>query len=231
MSRAADIGVVAGGLMRLPVPAPGLVRIRAVDNPALGVVAELDGPVQPEGYGTWGQVDRPKKLPLTEYTGLDPLSLPIPLLLDRWSERASVEPEIKAIETMLGRHGAEQPSVVTIEGPGIPFGFERDQSLRFVLGGLSWGDDIRTVGSGGDRSYVQLTLTATQFTAADVVVTRDSKVRKFYKVTSSRPYTLRSIGKKFGQSPAQMKALNRKRKGIPADSDLRIKAGVKVRVN
>lgn len=229
MSRASEIGVVRGGLEQLPAVAAGLVRFRAVDNVALGFVAELDGPVTPDGWGTWSQIERPKKLPLTDFAGVDPLTLEIPILLDRWPEQRSVEPEIKVLESILGRHGAARPSVVIVEGPGIPFGYDRDQSLRFVLGPPSWGDDTRTIGVAGERAYVQLTLTATQYT--EIAKDAAGKSRAFFKVTRADPNKLRGIAKKHRISVTKIKSLNKGRKGIPADPDKTIKPGVKVRVS
>lgn len=229
MSRESEIGLCAGGLAPLPAVAPGLVRLRAVDNPALGVVAELDGPVTPGGYGQWGQIERPRKLPLTTYTGLAPLVLPIPILLDRWQSSRSVEPEIKAIETMLGRHGVDRPSPVTVEGPGIPFSFERDESLRFVLTEPSWGDDVRTTGLAGERAFVQLTITAMQYTPLSE--DDDGKARKYFKVTKANPNKLRGIAKKHKITVKKIKQLNKDRKGIPGDPDKVIKPGVMVRVS
>lgn len=230
MSRAFEIGLAPGGLDQLPPPAPGLVRIRAVDNPALGLVAELDGHVDSAGGAVWGQIERPRNLPLTDFAGTEPIVLTIPMLLDRWTEQMSVEPEIRTLEMMLGLHGAVRPAVVIIEGHGIPFAFQRDQSLRFGLSGLSWGDDRRTAGAAGERSFVQLSITATQYTAPSVVTTTDPPARRYYKVTSKKPYTLRAIAKKKGITTKKILSLNKSDKKIPRDVDKRIKAGRKVRV-
>jgi hypothetical protein len=232
MSRASEIGVVAGGLEPLGAVAPGLVRIRAVDNAGLGLVAELEDRPVPSGYGVWSQIERPKKLPITDYAGLEPLAIPIPMLLDRWPEQRSVEPEIKMLETIAGRHGAERASVVTIEGPGIPFSFERDSSLRFVLSDLSFGEDQRTFGAAGERCFSTLSVTAVEYTAPDLIITKDPKApRRYYKVTKKPPNTIAGIAKKYRTTSKKILSLNKGVKGIPRDKNVKIKAGKKVRVS
>jgi hypothetical protein len=229
-------GVIAGGIEDLPLPAPGLVRLRAVAHPGLGLVAELNGPVLPKGYGSHTVTPRKARLSITTFEGLAPLELPLPLLLDRWSEQGSVEAEITVLETLLGRRGGRdisRPPQIIIEGFGIPHSYSRDASLRFTLtGDPAWGEDIRTRGTDGHRSYVPVTVTALQVNLPDIVQDAAGNVsRAYYTVPKTgSPRTLRGIARKYHVSDwRRVRALNRAAPGVPGDPDKAIKAGTRVR--
>lgn len=231
MARRAKIGVVAGGIDPLPAPAPGLVRLRAVDVPSLGLVAELTGHVIPSGYATLEMVDRRGKSPIIDFSGYPALTLKIPMLFDRWLSARSVEAEVQALEVMYGRRGAKRPATLTIEGFGVPHSNTANPDVRWVLSGdPEWdADNIRTRGSDGHRSYVPVTVTAVQY-ATPLTLLGSNEARRFYVVTRSGPRTLRAIARKFRVDWKILRVLNKGARAVPLDPDKAIKRGTKVRV-
>jgi hypothetical protein len=226
-------GVAAGGIEPLPLPEPGFIRLRAIAHDNVGLVAELDGPVTaPSGYGTHDIVDRPQRVGITTYHGRAPLTLRIPLLFDRWTTQASVEPEITLLETLFGIRQFTRPPQIIVEGFGVPHSYSRDASLRWVLSGdPEWGDDIRFLPVGGHRTFVQVVVNALQVSLPSTVTEPAppkgrAAPRKHVRSTSTLN-TLRKIAKHNKLNWHTLRTLNPR---LPADPDKSLKAGTKVRV-
>lgn len=233
------LGVTAGGIDPQPPPLPGFIRFRAVDDPDVGLVAELNGVVTPAGYGAQEVTDRKGRVGITSYAGRQPITLPIPLLLDRWQTRESVEAELKMLDTMLGMNvNVPEPPALIVEGIGVPFSYARNPRLRWVLtGDPDWGD-IR-YGDGGQRSYVPVTVTAMQVskpsTLTRAVKPPDHRKRQFHVVPSSHGKlgpdglggTLREIARGWHTTWQALRTLN---PDLPADPDVVLPQGTVVRV-
>jgi len=234
MARENEIGVVPGGLEQRPVPAAGLVRLRAVGSPSLGLVAELTGPVLPSGYGDFDSTPRRGKAPIIDRARKGSLTLPLPILLDRWSTGGSVEPEIKVLERMYGRgeDSAWPPPILIVEGFGVPHSYTRNADLRWVLSGdPQWGDDIRTRGTVGLRSYVPVTVTLVQYEAPDGIEdAAGNTTRRYYTVPKAGgSNTLRKLARAKNVTVTKLRTLNKGVRAVPADPDKTIKRGTKVR--
>lgn len=234
-TRRSTIGVVGGGLDDLPLPEPGLVRLRAVAHD-LGVVAELNGTPLPTGYAVHAVTERKRRVGITSYSGRQPLSLRLPLLLDRWSERASVEREVRVLEQLLGLDALlTAPPQVIVEGFGIPHSYSRAPHLRWVLSGdPEWGDDIRYRGDDGHRSYVPVTVLLLQYERPEKLAapgaddTAATGRRQYVTVPrGSQQRTLRQIARRRKVRWQTLRHLNPR---LPGDPDKHLPAGTKVRV-
>lgn len=235
-------GVVAGGLAAMPLPKVGFVRFRAVNHPRMGVVAELDGDVTSSGYGEHSVTPRPGQIGITGYDGRHPLTLRIPLLLDRWTGQGSVEAELRMIERLHGLDAdLDAPPAVIVEGIGVPHSYSRSPQNRFVLtapgGDIEWGDDIRYRPSDGHRLFVPFVVTAQLLVRPKALGASSDhddtdsntgwSVRHYYTVPKTgHPRTLRGIAKKFGKTWQQVRKLN---PYLHADPDVTLTAGIKVR--
>lgn len=227
-------GVTAGGLQDLPLPEPGLVRFRAVDHPDLGIVCELNGHVLPTGYAQHEVVGRQGYEGILNYTGREPLGLRIPLLLDRWTSRGTVEADIGVLERL---HGLDDklvgsPSII-VEGFGIPHSYSRSAQLRWVLTGDPDFDteNIRTRGLDGHRSYVPVVVTARCDTKPRTLTAPSSGTGARHTFTvqkGSKLNTLRAIAKHRHQDWKALRTLN---PALPGDPAVTLKAGTKVRVS
>lgn len=228
-------GVVEGGLRRLHPPQPGFVRFRAPKHPKIGLVAELNGPIVPvDGFGNESIVDRPGRVGITVDTGRNPYAQRIPILLDRWQQHRSVEPEIRMLERMLGldRDLPRRPLLV-IEGQGIPHSYERAAHLRWKLTDPDWDDsDIRYVNN-RDRAFVAVSVLARVHTVPESLAEPEDGVnvgkrgRAFFRSTS-RLNTLREISRHVRVPVKDLKKLNEK---LPKDPDKALRAGTRVRVD
>lgn len=134
------------------------------------VTCLIDAPgitVNPEGYGGWNPVTRPKNVALLDWVGFDPMSLTIPVLFDDWTTQKSVENDILALELLAGRGpgggGRRQPPDVELAavagfGSLIPHNFNGETN-RWVITSLEWSTDEDDIlrrkaqgdGSGGHR--------------------------------------------------------------------------------
>lgn len=233
MAERDTLGVVDGGLEERPLPAPGFVRFRAVHSDKMGLVAELNGTVKPTGYGEHDVTDRPGDVGITSYKGRAPLALAIPLLLDRWSERKSVEAEVRMLERMLGLDSQlDQPPTIIVEGFGVPHSYTRAPQNRFVLSGdPDWGEE-RFRGTDGHRSYVEVAVTARLLVRPETIEAPgaggSSSARRYYTVPrTGHPRTLRGIAKKRHVDWRRLRQLNPR---LPGDPDHGLRGGTKVRV-
>jgi hypothetical protein len=226
-------GVTTGTVVPLPAPEPGLIRFRAIAYPTLGLVAELNGIPTISGYGVVATIDVPHGIGISSPSGRPPLRMSIPLLLDRWSERRSVEPELAMLERLLGIGPSPSiPPQIIIEGIGVPHSYSRDPGRRWRLtDDPEWGDDVRTVRSSGSRGYVEVTVSALEVTDPQVDIEVDSPTRRFFTIPrTGHPRTLRGVAKKFGRDWRQLRKLN-PTLTLAGDPDHPIKGGTKVRLS
>ena len=232
------LGLATGGTLALPLPTPGSVRFRAANDWTLGVVCELNGPVlPPTGAGTHDLVERKGRVALTEYHGKAPMMLKVPVLLDRWSDRKSIEPELRMLERLHAINTQQRPPRMIVEGRGVPYAHHRAPSARWVFDGdPDWdGDDIRTIGSAGVRAYIAGTVTLLRVSApaaADPEDTSDDAKAKARHVATvdahDRARTLKQIAAKHKVSWRQLHKLNPK---LPADPDKKLPGGTRVRIS
>lgn len=228
-------GVVEGGLAHLHPPPPGFVRFRAAHRRNMGLIAELDGPILPvDGYGSDEITDRPGRVSLTYEHGTSPLALRIPLLLDRWRDQRSVEPEIRMLERMLGL-GSDRPDrpLVIVEGQGVPHSYERAAHLRWRLSEPEWGDDDVRYVNNRHRAFItvsvlaRLAVTPDTLAEPDEHVTAGKKGRAFFH-TTARINTLKEVARYLRVSWKTLRKLNPK---LPKDPDKKLRAGTRVRID
>lgn len=135
-------------------------------RPPLSVTAlRGDGaPSVQSGYGGWTVVDRPRRKGLTQWTGIAPLRLAVPLLLDGLADARSVERDCETLEALARRSaGAPRPPILRVRG-AVPHA-----SLAWVVDtdGLAWGDALYDLG--GFRVRQAVTVTLLEYVAPDQV--------------------------------------------------------------
>jgi hypothetical protein len=105
------------------------------------VIARLgEGMPVRTGYGGWSTIERPGRVSLTTWTGIEPIEISIPLLFEGWPRR-SVESEIAELEAMAtvapDRPRGEAPPVIHVAGGSLP---RFPRRALWVISSLEWGD-------------------------------------------------------------------------------------------
>lgn len=115
------------------------VRFRTYSPSSVLDVLMGDGAAQLSGgFGGWQVVQRPKRISLTEWNGVDPTTQTIPVMFDGWTDERSVEPEIARLEAMSRASPGElEPPIVRIAGP------IHHPELDWVINDIQHGETIR----------------------------------------------------------------------------------------
>lgn len=152
----------------MPAPPPvGWVRIASSDPP-VSILARLaaDRPDVTAGYGGWQEVARPRRRPLSVWTGSPGLRMTLPILLDRFRAGVSVEREIGQLEKLAlptAADGSPPRLRFNARGGAVPH-----QNRVWVVDTLTWGD--AEMNAAGNRTRQQVTLSLLEW-IADVRVT------------------------------------------------------------
>jgi hypothetical protein len=152
----------------VPAPPPaGFVRITSADPP-VAITARLSDarPNVTAGYGGWQEIARPRRRPLSVWTGSPGLRMDLPLLLDRFAAGTSIERQITQIESLALPTAADgSPPRVRFAARG---GAVPHQNRVWVVDTVAWGDAL--MNRAGDRTRQQVTLSMLEW-IADVRVT------------------------------------------------------------
>jgi hypothetical protein len=117
-----------------------------------------------DGYGGWEVVNRPRQSGLTQWNGRAPLQMSVPIVIDGFMGRDSVELEVSILEKMsigdLNDNG-EPPPVITVSGPAVPH-----SKQDWVIEGATPGASIRK-NSNGDLIRQEYEVVLRRHSAAD----------------------------------------------------------------
>lgn len=147
---------------------PTTIVLKAIDPAGPEVLMRHgDGPSIPSSDAGWEFTKRPRNTSMTEWVGVDPYTLVVPIVMDQYSVDGSVE---AAWETLRGiarnRVGPRnQPAVVSIACPIVPLTW-----LHWVIQSLVPTTEYRRSPDGA-RSYIEATMTLYQWEPTDLAVT------------------------------------------------------------
>jgi len=195
--------------MAAAVPAVGWCRVFSTDPP-LSVVARLseDRPNVDQGYGGWNEVARPRRSPLTTFTGSPGLHLTLPLLLDKFTTGASVEVDIARLQKMGQPTAAdgEPPRVrVVARGGAIPY-----QGRRWVINDLQMGD--AEMNAAGDRTRQHVTLSLIEYVEDVHLAQRSAANRRRAKAAAVKQK--RGAAQKRVNAKRSSKAVKKKTRAV-----------------
>ncbi len=122
------------------------------DPPSVfGVTAQLTADVAVPNAGD-GNVERqeiPRRTARTVWKGRAPITLQVPILLDGWARRLSMEASIRNLDAMMGRGRAGTPTGpldLIIDASGwVPYDQRTQPDLRWWIEGIEWSDSVDDV--------------------------------------------------------------------------------------
>jgi hypothetical protein len=151
-------------------PATGFVRIKSSDPPVTLTARLADTrPNVDAGYGGWAEVARPRRRPLSVWTGSPGLRLTLPVLFDSFRSGLSVERQLSQLEKLslpTAADGAPPRLRIQARGGHVPH-----TDRVWVVDSLTWGD--ATMNKSGNRTRQQVTLALLEY-IADVRVNERS---------------------------------------------------------
>lgn len=164
-------------------PPVGYVTLASTDPP-ITVEARLwqDRPNVDSGFGGWDEIERPRRSPLTTFKGSPGLHLTLPLVLDHWTDEASIEATIRDVERLgeATSSDGEPPQLrLSVTGGAIPYA-----DRTWVVEGIDWGDAIMS--AAGDRVRQAFTLSLLEYVTDVYLTERSAAARRRKKSAKSK---------------------------------------------
>lgn len=153
-------------------------------------------------YGGWEKVKRRRGRSLSEWIGVDGLTLSVPILIDNFAAGTSIEDQITELERMAGRSrpGApdvEPPLVYFNAGGAVPHDYHRESSLDWVIEEIEWGDCERN--TSGNRTRQAATLLVAEYVEDDDLASLTPAQRR--RKQQSKTSTKKGKGAKSAKKP------------------------------
>jgi len=157
--------------MTVAAPGAGWVRVSSTDPPVSLTVRLGDArPDVTAGYGGWTEVARPRRRPLTVWTGSPGLRMTLPILLDGFQAGRSVERDIANLERLslpTAADGSPPRLRLAARGGAVPH-----TDRVWVVDTLTFADGA-VMNKAGDRTRQPATLSLLEW-IADVRVNEKS---------------------------------------------------------
>jgi hypothetical protein len=152
------------------------VIFRSDAGTAVKVKLDAASPVLTGGFGGWEVVDRPKRVGMTRFKGVDPFRQDVAILFDGWATDESQESSIARLQQMaLQPNVMQEPPTVQIDGMVLR------TDLTWIIEGIDW-DDQNVVWERQGTDFVRVRQAAVvhllQFVDDDIVITAPSPAVK-----------------------------------------------------
>lgn len=155
-----------------------LVTLTPVDPTGPGLRFHLVGDdTLAGGTARWDTVERPRRKSATEWVGMDPYTLTLPLMSDGMDDRGGgidhdVEGALVWLASWAGPSPSGIPPLLVVDGPvKVPA-----YRPRWVIAGIDW-DDAAVRGTWGGRIQQRFTVTLLEHTAARIMLGPAAAVR------------------------------------------------------
>jgi hypothetical protein len=164
----------------------GWVRVSSTDPKIVLDVRLGDGrPDVSAGYGGWSEVARPRRRPLSIWVGSPGLRMTLPILLDGFRARRSVERDIANLEKLAlptAADGAPPRVRLAARGGAVPH-----TDRVWVVDSLAFGDGA-IMNAAGDRTRQPATLSLLEYIA-------DVRINERSSTTQTRRQAARAKSK------------------------------------
>jgi hypothetical protein len=164
-------------------PKVGWVRLTTTDPPLTLVVRLSAEHSFVAGYGGWNQISRPRRPPLSVWSGEPGMTMTLGVLFNHFrSGELSVEAELATLEKMAQPTGSDgQPPRVIVEAAG---GAIPHQAKQWVINDLVYGDAI--MNWNGNRCRQQVTVTLLEYVAVVYLRQKSAAKRQRAKAAAQR---------------------------------------------
>lgn len=128
------------------------------------------------GVGMWSTLNRPRRRDAVQFDGVSGFTYVLPLLLDGMEAATGRDVSVESgCQTLLDwassvQKATKQPVVLKAAGP-----LKTPDTVRWVIGNLEWGAQVRN--ASGSRVQQFVTVTLTQFSSASVRTSTAKKSR------------------------------------------------------
>jgi LysM repeat protein len=185
-----------------PIITYGWVTLRvAEDGAALNLKTMMyDEPKVTGGLGGWDDVERKRRLSITEFKGGPGYQMVLPLIFDGFRDQTSIEPAYQSLEYMAQVHpGETEPPKLIVDGSGaIPHDHQNDPDLRWVIDDIDpqagvqwhWGQRVRQLAI----------VTLKQHVEDDIIIKKASAKKPVKHYRLKKGDTLPKIAAKFHHS-------------------------------
>lgn len=165
-----------------------------------------DGPPrQVGGGGGWEIESRPRRVGLTIWRGREPYQMDVPILIDGWRDRRSIEDDIATLNQMQMGKDLEEPPTVKISG-GVPI----KGNVDWVIS-IDWGEEDVIWDSRGDDEFrlrQDAVIHMIQHNPVDPLkIISKGNLRAPRRYTIKKGDSLRSISQKFYGTPNRWKEI------------------------
>jgi hypothetical protein len=202
----------------------GQVRLTCDDPPAdvLAMMGE-ESPRLTGGIGGWDVTERPRQVSMTTWGGVEPFALDLPLILDRYASRGSVEPELAALLAVGRGDGESEPGVLEVAGIALP-------TDRWVLDGIDFGEAL-LLAQTGERSRQLLTLQLREYVPPEYLQLRAGALKaskgKTKVITTRAGDTPAKVAHRYATTFARLRELNT---GLVKKAGQALRIGTRLRV-
>lgn len=151
-----------------------------------------------DGFGGWQNVNRPRKVAMTQFQGRNPFAMQLHIMFDGYAAKLSQEHQLRTLVWMsIPPQGEREPRKVRIYGPALPYPSSGD----WVINGLDQGDAVIWDANGKYRLRQDYTLTLVRFIGPDAIRVNDTSVG--LSVSKSKVVSV-----KPGDTPRKLAAAN-----------------------
>lgn len=184
-----------------------------------------DGPAQiADETSGWTTIDRPKDVAMTSWVGGQPLKMAIPIILDGWRRRESVNHKLSRLHDLVRTDdGDSRPPTFKVLGP-VPF-----SGNRFVIESIEYGDALRAPAGTKDAGKLfrqELTLNLMQYVPPDRIKFKKRKKHHGGHHRAQEGDTAQKLANDFYGDDADVDVLEAAR-SIAAINDIR---GIRTRI-
>lgn len=127
---------MAEAAKRMPLADKYFINFAAKGMKSVRALRDSTAPAIQSGYGGWEVVARARQRGLTQWNGVDPKRLSIPILFDGIHNGDNQEDEVNKLLRMATPDKYEPP-IVHIEGKGFP-----EIGQQWVIEDIAWGSNV-----------------------------------------------------------------------------------------
>ena|SRR5215831_2753122 len=190
----------------MPLDASRYYIFRSLPTGPQVMVMRGESPPQITGGGAkWNTIERPRRTSMVQWTGNDPYTMDVSIMIDGWADNRSVENDVARINQMFHSPAdLSPPRPIAIDG-AVPV-----KGARWIITGIDWGDRTIWVPDQKGKGYRQrqdAVLHLLQF-IPETVLNKLQPTTGLKIHTVKAKETVRTIARKHGVTTHDIKKAN-----------------------